>query len=78
VTAGASAIAILPPPLWGRVGERGKPHSEVGKVQLLTDNNVNHMRSQLLATNLASAQVAPLSLTLPHNGGGNALVDGVS
>jgi hypothetical protein len=52
----------LPPPLWGRVGERG---SRGGRVAV-----VSGLRTppSLLRE---SPRVAPPSLTLPHKGGGN-------
>lgn len=52
----------LPPPLWGRVGERGSCGGGGAVVHELSTP------SSRLRENL---RVAPPSLTLPHKGGGN-------
>src|SRR6266702_6155975 len=54
--------AALPPPLWGRAGERGSP----GK-------GVNGADAAVLAGG-ENPCGAPLSLPLPHKGGGNERV----
>jgi hypothetical protein len=74
MSAGASTITdLLPPPLWGRAGERGKPHNEVSGTCRFPGKSP---RSFFLAIDVAAAQVAPLSLTLPHKGGGDMPANG--
>jgi hypothetical protein len=65
----------LPPPLWGRVGERGRPRAPDG---VIARCRANYSRDEIDArgdTNLvvlqAAEQATPLSLTLPRKGGGN-------
>ncbi len=52
----------LPPPLWGRGGDRG---SRTGGVAVVGDLRTPFSRLR------ESPRLAPPSLTLPHNGGGN-------
>jgi len=51
---------VLPPPLWGRVGERG---SRSGGAAVKPGAQSSRLRN--------NPRVAPPSLTLPHKGGGN-------
>ncbi|MGC0392176.1 hypothetical protein ACVIU7_003152 [Bradyrhizobium liaoningense] len=53
---------VLPPPLWGRAGERGSRSGGAAVV-----NELRASRSRLRE----NPRVAPPFLTLPHKGGGN-------
>ena len=52
----------LPPPLWGRAGERG---SRSGGAAVVGARRMPRSRLR------ENPRVAPPSLTLPHKGGGN-------
>jgi hypothetical protein len=71
-------LVRLPPPLRGRVGERGKPRalSEDMRRQSIDElgETINEDADAVLATRQAIEQVAPLSLALPRKGGGNPFV----
>jgi hypothetical protein len=74
-----STIAVLlPPPLWGRVGERGKPHNEICKMSRLIDDDARNLRRSFFSINWAAEQVVPLSLILSHKGRGNMPADGAN
>ncbi|TCU65971.1 hypothetical protein EDE08_112244 [Bradyrhizobium sp. R2.2-H] len=53
---------VLPPPLWGRVGERG---SRSGGAAVIDEPGAQSSRLR------DNPRVAPPSLSLPHKGGGN-------
>ncbi|VIO67617.1 hypothetical protein CI41S_09880 [Bradyrhizobium ivorense] len=68
-----STLLRLPPPLRGRVGERGKPRAltdEILRVRAIQLGSANGA-SVILTSRHRAEQVAPLSLTLPCKGGGN-------
>ena len=68
-----STLLRLPPPLRGRVGERGKPRAptrEILRVRSIQLGNANNA-SAIPASRQSAEQAAPLSLTLPRKGGGN-------
>jgi hypothetical protein len=73
--AAATTAILLPPPLWGRVGERGKPHNEVDEIRF-PDANTKSGCSFFLAIDRDAERVAPLSLTLSHKGRGDTSSDG--
>ncbi|MET3843271.1 hypothetical protein ABIE49_005349 [Bradyrhizobium sp. OAE829] len=68
------ALFRLPPPLRGRVGERGKPRALAEDAR---PRCINELCSAIddedsaFAMRQAFEQAAPLSLTLPRKGGGN-------
>src|SRR5262249_32913046 len=62
-----STLVRLPPPLRGRVGERGKP-----RARRSMSTSLSQGRSRLVETDVERARrVAPLSLALARKGGGN-------
>ena len=70
-----SMLVGLPPPLRGRVGERGKPRATAG-VTMRRPVNAHHGTTALVESpavvSLFTAQLAaPLSLTLSRKGRGN-------
>jgi hypothetical protein len=64
----ATTAILLPPPLWGRAGERGKPHNEASETCRFANKSP---RSFFPGIDRAAEQVAPPSLTLSHKGRGN-------
>ncbi|VIO66384.1 hypothetical protein CI1B_15060 [Bradyrhizobium ivorense] len=67
-----STLLRLPPPLRGRVGERGKPRAltdEILRARAIQLGSANGA-SVILASRHPAEQAAPLSLTLPRKGGG--------
>jgi hypothetical protein len=71
----AGTIVRLPPPLRGRAGERGKPRALTEDTTRDCINELNTMdwdAGVVLALRQAIEQAAPLSLTLPRKGRGNA------
>ncbi|MEH2575454.1 hypothetical protein V1278_001460 [Bradyrhizobium sp. AZCC 1577] len=67
-----STLIRLPPPLRGRVGERGKPRAPIKVVRRQSINERRKMMSEdASASPQTTEQAAPLSLTLPRKGGGN-------
>ena len=70
-----STLVRLPPPLRGRVGERGKPRAQSKKMRRPCINasgeTIDADASAVFATRQAIVQAAPLSLALPRKGGGN-------
>ena len=70
-----STTVSLPPPLWGRVGEGGKPRAPTEVTARYRGNRVSNAVEKIpsidLATSLAAEQAARPSLPLPHKGGGN-------
>ncbi|QOZ23273.1 hypothetical protein XH93_06130 [Bradyrhizobium sp. CCBAU 51753] len=61
-----TTLVGLPPPLRGRVGERGKPRALTADLpRRINDDHA------VRATRSATEQAAPLSLPLPRKGGGN-------
>src|SRR5205807_2644012 len=69
-----STLVGLPPPLRGRVGERGKPRARRAVISRCCANHsgdVGGTRGIILSIHHTAEQAAPLSLTLPRKGGGN-------
>jgi hypothetical protein len=69
-----STLAGLPPPLRGRAGERGTPHTPIDDVQRARAKNLRCTMTRaetLLWLYQAAEQAAPLSLTLSRKGRGN-------
>jgi hypothetical protein len=69
-----SMLCRLPPPLRGRVGERGMPRALTAEKRLRSINKsreTGNEESFVLVPPHAAEQVVPLSLTLPRKGGGN-------
>ena len=70
----ASTLFGLPPPLRGRVGERGKPRTRTEDMRRRFTNEPVEIISNeaiFLTMRREIEQAAPLSLTLPRKGGGN-------
>jgi hypothetical protein len=66
-----STLVKLPPPLWGRVGERGKPRaltSEMRRCPVTEPRETLGEESLVFASHRAAEQATPLSLTLPRKG----------
>src|SRR6267378_982144 len=63
----------LPPPLRGRVGERGKPRTLAEELRRysFSDCRAIEIESGAVAVRLTAEQAAPLSRALPRKGGGN-------
>jgi hypothetical protein len=67
-----STLVGLPPPLRGRVGERGKPRAPIEEMRgQRIKEKMDEDASRVLALRQAIERAAPLSLTLPRKGGGN-------
>ncbi|OCK62341.1 hypothetical protein LMTR3_04270 [Bradyrhizobium sp. LMTR 3] len=71
-----STLIRLPPPLRGRVGERGKPRVLADDMRREYSNEPVEVFGEevVLALRQPTEQAAPLSLTLPRKGGGNPSV----
>src|SRR5215831_10080161 len=70
--AGQSGATAFPPPLWGRDRERGT--TSTASVSHLKSNTYSQPRFLGLCTGpsfMLCASLPPLSLSLPHKGGGN-------
>ena len=65
-----STLIRLPPPLRGRVGERGNPRA-LASAMRRSCLNERCKYSLVFAPHRAAEQAVPLSLTLPRKGGGN-------
>ena len=75
ISSGASTLVGLPPPLRGRVGERGMPRAQVDEIQRASARRLKRTTKSsqgvVIATRQAAEQAAPPTLTLPRKGGGN-------
>jgi hypothetical protein len=67
-------LVRLPPPLRGRVGERGKPRALSEDMRRQSIDELRKMMDEDASVITAIEQVAPLSLALPRKGGGNPSV----
>ncbi|QOZ38469.1 hypothetical protein XH92_40435 [Bradyrhizobium sp. CCBAU 53421] len=68
----------LPPPLRGRVGERGKPQALTSKIERRHINEHCNAVTRRVAIRHTAEQAAPLSLPLPRKGGGNERAEAAS